>query len=61
MDPCSAFYPSGLVCNDCGLSVGSSIESVVTTSDCYQFQLTAFLIDSVIVFGAKALNSLGQY
>ena len=31
-----------------------------TTSDCYRFQLTAFLVNSAIVFGAKALNSLGQ-
>ena len=61
MDPPCSFHPSRLVRHDCGLSVRSLINSFETTREYYRFQLTAFLVNSMIVFGAKALNSLGQY
>lgn len=62
VDSICIIHSGGVVCNDCCISVcGLRILLILTCSDYYRFQLTAFLIDSLIVFGSQGLNSLGQY
>ena len=62
VDSICIIHSGGVVCNDCCISVCElRILLILTCSDYYRFQLTAFLIDSLIVFGAQGLNSLGQY